>query len=422
MKLKTLILFILLSAHLAAQVPADSLTRVRPDLTYSEELHLRLDSLMADTLLETTQVGLMVWDLTTDSLLYARGERQLLRVASTMKLLTAIAALDRLGASHRLSTSLYYKGDIVQGQLRGDIICRGGMDPMFSRADMRAMAKALHDAGVTSVRGRLIADVSMKESEKWGAGWCWDDENPTLSALLVDGKAAFTSTLLHELRTAGVSTSVSIVTSTLPAGATLVCTRWHTLGDVLLQMMKESDNLYAEAVLYQIAAANVTRTATAKDAQKTERDVMRKAGLQPMRYRLADGSGLSLYNYLSAECLTMLLRYAWHKPDIYRALLESLPIAAEDGTLKNRMADTPAAHNVQAKTGTVTGVSSLAGYLTAPNGHRLAFAVINQGVQRASDGRRFQDSLCLTLCSTPMMMPTAVPADSCSADSTATAR
>ena len=62
------------------------------------------------------------------------------------------------------------------------------------------------------------------------------------------------------------------------------------------------------------------------------------------------------------------------------------------------MVGTSAQGNVRAKTGTVTAVSALAGYCTAPNGHRLAFSIINQGVRRTSDGRNFQDRVCIALC------------------------
>ena len=54
--------------------------------------------------------------------------------------------------------------------------------------------------------------------------------------------------------------------------------------------------------------------------------------------------------------------------------------------------------NVKAKTGTLTGVISLAGYCTASNGHQLCFAILNQGVMRASDARHFQDRVCEVLC------------------------
>ena len=367
---------------------------------YLETLCLRLDTLLTDSLLETTQLGLMVWDLTDDSLLYQHNARQLLRPASTMKLLTAITALDRLGVYHHYNTSLYYKGTITRGQLNGDLICVGGMDPMFDNGDMKAMAKAVRQLGITSLRGKIVCDYSMKNQDKWGEGWCWDDKNPTLSPLLIEGSPMFSNALTKELRAAGVSTAGATVSSgKLPAGATLVCTRWHSIDDVLLQMMKESDNLYAEATYYQLAASCGRRPATARDAQKYEEELLTRVGLQGETYRLADGSGLSLYNYLSAEAEVMILRYAWQQPTIYNHLLASLPVAGVDGTLKKRMTDDEACcGNVVAKTGTVTGISSLAGYLTAPNGHRLAFAIINQGVRYVSDGRRFQDRLCHILC------------------------
>ena len=376
----------------------DGLT-LRP-VDYSGTLTARLDTLMADSLLETTQLGLMVWDLTTDSLLYQHNARQLLRPASTMKLLTAITALDHLGVYHRYNTSLYYKGTISRGQLTGDLICVGGMDPMFDNGDMKAMAKAVRQLGITSLRGKIICDNSMKDQDKWGEGWCWDDKNPTLSPLLIEGSPMFSNALVRELKAAGVTTAGATVTSgKLPAGATLVCTRWHSIDDVMLQMMKESDNLYAEATYYQVAASCGHRPATARDAQKYEEALLTRAGLDAEVYRLADGSGLSLYNYLSAEAEVMILRYAWQKPTVYNHLLATLPVAGVDGTLKKRMTDDEAScGNVVAKTGTVTGVSALAGYLTAPNGHRLAFSIINQGIRHAGDGRRFQDRLCHILC------------------------
>jgi D-alanyl-D-alanine carboxypeptidase/D-alanyl-D-alanine-endopeptidase (penicillin-binding protein 4) len=134
------------------------------------------------------------------------------------------------------------------------------------------------------------------------------------------------------------------------------------------------------------------------DARRCVKQLIESLGLKAADYRIADGCGLSLYNYVSPELLVRLLRYAYQSPAIRSRLLLSLPIAGTDGTLKNRMKGTPAEGNVRAKTGTVTGISSLAGYCTAPNGHELCFCIINQGVLRGSDGRQFQDSVCTALC------------------------
>ena len=96
--------------------------------------------------------------------------------------------------------------------------------------------------------------------------------------------------------------------------------------------------------------------------------------------------------------LVALLCYAWQNESIREHLLPSLPIAGYDGTLQKRMQGTEAEGNVRAKTGTVTGITSLAGYLTTASGHVLAFAIINQGVALASMGRAFQDKVCIELC------------------------
>ena len=109
------------------------------------------------------------------------------------------------------------------------------------------------------------------------------------------------------------------------------------------------------------------------------------------------GSGLSLYNYVSAELEVQLLRYAYTQPNIYNTLLPTLPIAGVDGTLKKRMRNTPAEGNVRAKTGTLFGVSSLAGYLTASNGHRLCFAIIVNGGMSQGPMRNLQNKICVAL-------------------------
>lgn len=161
--------------------------------------------------------------------------------------------------------------------------------------------------------------------------------------------------------------------------------------------MKQSDNLYAEAVFYHAALATC-RPATQKNARTAVRQLIQKLGYDASQYTVADGSGLSLYNYLSPELLTAFLRYAWRNERIFLHLEPSLPVAGVDGTLKDRMKKSAAYGNVRAKTGTVTGISSLAGYATAPNGHRLAFAIINQGVLKGKEGRDFQDAVCTLLC------------------------
>lgn len=358
----------------------------------------RIDKLLLHPMFETSQVGLMVYDLTADSCIYKHNERQMMRPASTMKVVTAIAAIDRLGGSHLFKTSLHYTGKIENGTLTGDVYCVGGMDPRFNSDDMTAFVESLHQMGVDTIRGRIVADRNMKEPELLGEGWCWDDDNPVLSPLLVSRKDVFVERFIEELRDVGIVVEAYSSEGMLPADAYHVCSRTHTMDQVLMKMMKDSDNLYAEAMFYQLGAATGNRPARAAHARSVVQRLIDKTGLRGASYKIADGSGLSLYNYVSAELETMLLRYAYINSNIYLHLYPSLPIAGQDGTLKRRMTGSFTEGNVYAKTGTLTGVYSLAGYCTASNGHRLCFAILNQGVMHGSNARAFHDRVCTALC------------------------
>lgn len=367
-------------------------------LPWPVNVQTRLDSLVTDPLLERTQLGLMVYDLSADSILYNYGGRQTLRPASTMKLLTSVTALDVLGSSYDYRTYLYYKGTIADGVLTGDVWLVGGMDPLFDDTDMRIMAETLHRVGIDSISGRIVRDVSFKEEALLGEGWCWDDDNPQLSPLLVSRKDEFADRFKEELQKCGIAINVPITTDRLPKDVLLICSRSHRLSEVLEPMMKESDNLYAESMFFQLAATVGKRPATAAHARQVIKNTVTKAGVTGIPYRIADGSGLSLYNYVTPELMVRLLRYAYLKRDIMAALYPALPVAGVDGTLKKRMKGGPAQGNVHAKTGTLSGISSLAGYCRAANQHLLAFCIINQGIMKNAEGRDFQDKVCEALC------------------------
>ena len=173
----------------------------------------------------------------------------------------------------------------------------------------------------------------------------------------------------------------------------------HETGEqaVLGQMLKESDNLNAEAMLWRTGAqAAGHRRVTAKDGLKETRRLIERLGLSPADYRLADGCGLSHYDYLSPRLLVELLRYAYSRTEVFQKLYKALPVSGVDGTLKYRMGyGTPGFRNVFAKTGSYTGVSSLAGYLKTRSGRWVAFAIMNQNSLSGRQARALQDELCM---------------------------
>ena len=369
-------------------------------LSWKENITNRLDGIMRSPLLETVQASVMVWDLTDDVPVYQFREKLHLRPASTMKCVTAIAALDKLGADYDFKTRIYYTGTINDSTkvLPGDLYCLGGMDPMLSSSDLSAIADSIRQLGITRIEGNVYADLSFKDKDRLGEGWCWDDKNPVLTPLLVNRKDDFMDTLLRKLRNVGISVDGFTDERQVPSNASLIVTYTHSIREVLHRMLKVSDNLYAESMFYQLAASGGVRWCSAKQGRNYENALFSRLGLNPRDYNVADGSGLSLYNYVSAELEIQLLRHAYRNQEVYNALFESLPIAGVDGTLRKRMRGTSAQNNVRAKTGTVRGVSSLAGYLTASNGHLICFSIINNGGLSNGPMRNLQNKICVALC------------------------
>lgn len=165
--------------------------------------------------------------------------------------------------------------------------------------------------------------------------------------------------------------------------------------DVIVNLNKNSDNLSAEMTLYALSEKYYGRPANADSGIKIIKELIDSIGFQSGNYRIVDGSGVSHYNVLSAELIAGSLKYVYKKyPEKFRTLRDSFPIAGVDGTLENRMKDSKAFNNVHAKTGTLTGVSCISGYLTTMKNHTLAFSIMMQNfVGSAKRVRDFQDKI-----------------------------
>jgi D-alanyl-D-alanine carboxypeptidase/D-alanyl-D-alanine-endopeptidase (penicillin-binding protein 4) len=135
---------------------------------------------------------------------------------------------------------------------------------------------------------------------------------------------------------------------------------------VISQVNQASDNLGAEALLRWLDPDRPMERLTT---------VLTDLGLDPAAYRLVDGAGLSRQNLVSPEAIVQLLTIMARSPhaQIYE---NSLPIAGETGTLANRFRDTPLAGRLRAKTGTLTGVVALSGYLDHPEWGPVAFSLM----------------------------------------------
>lgn len=390
------------SLRIDSILPEDSVqTDTIADCTdTSKPLPQRIQELLDNDIFDRTQVGIYVYDLTADTLVFTHNEQQCMRPASNEKLMTAITALNDLGVLYEYRTRLYATSIPADSDsiFTGHIYIRAGYDPLLDADDLRAFAQSLKEHRIFRLQQPIVLDLSMKDDKRLGWGWCWDDDEVPTTPLLYRNDDKFTDNLRRIFREEGIDWDGTVTEDTTPNTATLLLTRTHNIDQVLLPMMKKSNNSMAESLFYQLAAQKGKSRAGRKQAVAHYNTLIRHIGLDPTHYQIADGSGLSLYNYLSPELLGRMLRYAYNNDDIYRHLLPSLPIAGEDGTLRKRMRGSAAQGNVRAKTGTVEGVSTLSGYLTTATGNLLCFSIMNQGIRHTSTGRNFQDRVCKALC------------------------
>lgn len=170
-------------------------------------------------------------------------------------------------------------------------------------------------------------------------------------------------------------------------------TQWNSppLSEIAGKTLKPSQNLYSELILRalgQSAWPNDPSIRSSSDAgHEVVKQFLAKAGLDPKSYALADGSGLSRHNLISAngtiQLLTFMSRHRY--ASVFR---DALPVAGVDGTLRNRLKDNAATGNVQAKTGTINQVAALSGYVTTGAGERLVFSIIVNNLPEDSGVRR----------------------------------
>ncbi len=474
-KINILKVFIILSLSLFEQTTVSG----QGSVILNSQLSIvnSLDSLIQAKIPKGGQVGVSVFDLENGQQLYSYQGDRLCRPASTQKLVTAITALNQSRGLEPFRTEVWYKGEIANDTLRGDMYIIGGMDPELMETAVDTLIDLTAALPFHVLDGQVYGDVSMKDSLYWGKGWLWDDNpesfQPYLSPLMMNkGVVKVTAipsesgmpaslevkpnssyfNIINETKTKAASagkfsltrdwmnnSNDIIVNGNITArrvdeinvyssqdffmhtflerlgNRITILNPWYSFAElqkndscqlvavyetqvskVLQQMLKESDNLNAEAMFVRLGAqSSGKKHVSADESIQAVQALVRKLGLNPDDFRIADGCGLSMYDYISPDLLVAFLCYAYDDNRIFPHLFRALPVSGVDGTLKNRMRKgSPAFQRVHAKTGSYTGISTLAGYLETNSKRYLAFAIMNQNQLKASEARSLQDAIC----------------------------
>ncbi|HEY6210798.1 MAG TPA: D-alanyl-D-alanine carboxypeptidase/D-alanyl-D-alanine-endopeptidase, partial [Vicinamibacterales bacterium] len=207
------------------------------------------------------------------------------------------------------------------------------------------------------------------------------DARPIVEAVSVDNPTLFFVTSLRAalidggIDVTGKAVDIDAIRDPPPMdGSPLVTYRSPPLSQLAIRLMKDSQNQYAETLLKTIG--RTAGTPTAAGGRASVQATLRAWGIADDDLIQRDGSGLSRYDYVTADALTAILAHVDRDPMLRGPFEASLPVAGRDGTLTNRMKGTAADGNARAKTGSMTNVRALSGYLTSGDGEPLVFSIL----------------------------------------------
>jgi D-alanyl-D-alanine carboxypeptidase/D-alanyl-D-alanine-endopeptidase (penicillin-binding protein 4) len=418
--------------------PVLSVRRVAPALVRfraERRLAQSLDAVFEDRSLAAWAKGSCLVALAGDRVVYARKADLPVIPASTLKLLTATAALRILGPTTRLTTVLRGERAPSGGVLTGDLQVVGGGDPIIEtdedaqknprqpvvRTTIESIAKAVRDKGITHITGGVRGDESRYDSERarpgWKAVYQADGDVAPLSALIVDdgqlvggGFAAnpalhFAQVLTAKLEAAGVAVDGAPSVGKAGGGPVVASVDSLPVEDIVAELLRESDNTTAELLVKEMG-----RRATGGDVVGTTnaglaavRTALAGAGLDLTGLEEHDGSGLDRADRATCSLLSGSVAKAGRRS----LIAESLPLAGRTGTLQKRFVGTSVEGRLRAKTGTLNGIAALAGWVdpVQGDGDPLAFAVVSNDVPTTLPVTKLADRVGIALGAWPDAPP-----------------
>ena len=362
---------------------------------YQERVASAIDGLI-ESVDPTALVGVKVVSLDNGTVLYQRNQRCRFIPASTIKVLTVGAALSWLGEEDTFATEVFGTGVIEEGVLKGDLYLVGSGDPSLTALDLVELVEKL---SLSSIEGEVVIDQTCFEDGSKGPGWMWDEE-PAFWCVPMNG-LNIDHNFIDEYPLEDPSRCVATLFChlLLRKGIEVNGVRWGKAPDkkILLashesapllelakKSMKRSDNLYANCIFKKMGGS------WDKGREKVERFLRDVVCINPEELVVVDGSGESRYNLISPDQMIEVLQ----KLRYNRKFRSTFAVPGEKGTLKERMVHLPG--KIYAKSGSMTGVSALCGYITTELGKNYAFVIYANGfVKKVKEIKKeLEDQVC----------------------------
>ncbi|MCU1396983.1 MAG: dac [Acidimicrobiales bacterium] len=334
--------------------------------------------------------------------IYDHGGDAPVTPASNEKLITGAVALEVLGPDYTYTTKLL--GNVAGGVVQGDLFMLGGGDPLLSTADyppsiltdaptnvtpLENLVTALVTAGVTRVQGRVVGDDSRYDTQRFVPSWSdaiKNGEAGPLGALMVndstrqigttkrypDPAAGSATELTRLLKAAGIKVSGAPAAGPTPADLPEIASvQSANMASIVGEMLTTSDDNTAEMLLKEISVHADNVIGSTLDGIDVIKRVLTEWGIDTTKISPVDGSGLDSGNVVTCN---ILLQVLLHQP-LDGPLGTGLAVAGQTGTLATQFVDSTVVGRLHAKTGTLTNVKALTGYVTTTGG-TLDFSLI----------------------------------------------
>ena len=364
--------------------------------------------------------GCQVVDLLTGQVIYQSDAAAPRTPASTLKILTAAAAVATLGADATLTTSavmerqtadlatvtLVAGGDVLLGpgeSQAGEVVGRAGLGDLASQVAVELRARGVHQVKLT-LDDTLFTGPNLIADWGWWSGAAWGGpvmplavnagrDGPSFDQVNYSPDAAMAAAQQFGqlLATAGQDQGLALPTFDLAGSPTRAAASPEAtlvgqidsapVGQLAGYMLAHSDNMLAEALGRAVARAQGLPVSFAGAGQGILQAIT-NLGVDTTGVSLADASGLSPASKIPPATLTeLLVKVAGPEAGELGAVSRGLAVGGLDGTLIHRLSEVPSAGNVRAKTGTLTGVTSLAGLVQTDGGRQLIFAAMADQTQ-----------------------------------------
>jgi len=384
-----LLFFVLFCYNLFAETP--------------EKIFEHLNKMILDVP-KSTKMAVMIYNPLTQDTLFSINHTTSMIPASNTKLFTTATALELMGGDYPISTKLFADDkDFSDGRLDGNIYLKGFGNPTFTTEDLEELVSKLYQSGLRKITGNIYGDDTFFDNVYSRDDWISEEKAnvtlPPISALIIDRNRTIVSKkrkgryrnyfvnvqdpplfaakkLKEKLVEFGIESDGKTLSGQTPGNAIPLLESSIELRKLIQEINKHSDNFYAECLFKTVGSVFSGRQGNSFYSTQAILNFIEDNSIYSTGTKLVDGSGISRFDQVTAGAIVGLLEKVYFNIDQYDDFFNSLSIAGVDGTLHRRMISTLAENNFRGKTGTLNGVSSLAGYIRTSNDDDLIVCIM----------------------------------------------